>query len=69
MFHDEMDNCPSLATSKTFADILGRRHIEGRRVIGMKGAQSNKIYASPPQRNKFGYHIHDVCSIQNPVYG
>ena len=67
MFHDEIDGRSALAARKAFTNILGRRDVERRRFIGMKGTQTDEVHPALAQRDKFRHNIHNVCRFQNPL--
>jgi hypothetical protein len=53
----------SLSAGKTFTNIFRGRNIEGGRLIGMKRAKPNEIYASPAQRYKFRNNVNYIARI------
>ena len=57
------------AAGKAFTGILCWRHIERGGLVAMERTQPYIVYASFPKGNEFGNNVHNVCSIQYPVYG
>ena len=69
MLHNEVNSRTPFAAGKAFTDILCWRHIERGGLVAMERTQPYIVYASFPKGNEFGNNVHNVCSIQYPVYG
>ena len=69
MLHNEADTIAAFATAKTFVDLFSGRDRERRRFLIMKWAETEVIGASFLQFYKFTYHIKNIDTAENLLYG
>jgi hypothetical protein len=69
VLHNEVNGRSAFAAGKTFANVFGRRNVERRRAIVVKGTQSYEVDAPLAKRNEIGYYVHYLCGILYAGYG
>ena len=68
MLHDEAYGIASLATSKAMTHATSRRHIERRRLLVVKRAQTLIVCTTASQRHKLRHYLHYIGSVFYPFY-
>ena len=69
LLHQEGDGRPAFAAGEALADVLGGRNVEGRRLVGVEGAQTDIVDPAAPQRHEIGNDIDDLSCVDDLVDG
>lgn len=68
MFHNEIGGVAAFAAAKTFVDVTGGRHGEGRCFFIMKRTQADEVDTPAPEGDKILHHFNNTGGVENTVY-